>query len=412
MLKGKTTMRRYVFAVLAVSLLFTMLLSIAVVPALADGAFFALLGDDIFQPSQKAIILYENNREDLILAVKYEGNADEFAWVIPVPNYPDIDVSDPDLFWELSQITTEDLPVRLGCARFVPLPLSPAVEVLERTIIGPYDVAILSAQDPTALVDWLNSNGYSFPEEGEKILDDYITKEWYFVATRINTGEEATGLATGTIEPLKLSFESDEIIYPLRITALSSKASEVLLYVFADHKVVPREYQFLSLNVPVQVRRLQFEVREENVFYLEFGEEIRFGDWWVKIGEEIRQGDWWAKGTLYELLSTSLRGDEYYLTKLRAEITADDMVDVELIRYDPGDYLDSDGDGWSDAEEAIAGTNPNRVDTDYDRMRDPQDPYPLEIPEYVLPVIIITSLVVGIFLWRRYRRRKRAIVRS
>lgn len=392
-------MRRFVFAVLAVSLLFTMLLSIAVVPALADGAFFALLGDDIFQPSQKAIILYENNREGLILAVKYEGNADEFAWVIPVPNYPDIDVSDPDLFRELSKITTEDLPVRLGCARFVPLPLGPVVQVLERTIIGPYDVAILSAQDPTALVDWLNSNGYSFPEEGEKILDDYITKEWYFVATRINTGEEATGLATGTIEPLKLSFESDEIIYPLRITSLSSKASEVLLYVFADQKVVPREYQFLSLNVPVQVRRLQFEVREENVFYLEFGEELRLRDLRVT-------------STLYELLSTSLRGDEYYLTKLRAEITSGDMVDIELIRYDPGDYLDSDGDGWSDAEEAIVGTNPNRVDTDYDMIRDPQDDYPLEIADYVFAVIIITSLVVGIFLWRRYRRRKRAIVRS
>ncbi len=119
----------------------------------------------------------------------------------------------------------------------------------------------------------------------------------------------------------------------------------------------------------------------------------------------------WVKGTLYELLSTSLRGDEYYLTKLRAEITADDMVDIELIRYDPGDYLDSDGDGWSDSEEAIAGTNPNRVDTDYDMIRDPQDPYPLEIADYVFAVIIITSLVVGIFLWRRYRRRKRAIVR-
>ncbi len=389
-------MRRYVFAALAVSLLLTMLLSMSAGTALADGAFFALLGDDIFQPSQKAIILYENNREDLILAVKYEGNADEFAWVIPVPNYPDIDVSDPDLFWELSQITTEDLPVRIGCARFIPLPLGPAVEVLERTIIGPYDVAILSAQDPTALVDWLNSNGYSFPEEGEKILDDYITKEWYFVATRINTGEEATGLAAGTIEPLKLSFESDEIIYPLRITSLSSKASEVLLYVFANQKVVPREYQFLSLNVPGQVLSLE---REENVFYLEFGEEIRLQDLWVK-------------GRLYELLFTSLRGDEYYLTKLRAEITADDMVDIELIRYDPGDYLDSDGDGWSDAEEAIAGTNPNRVDTDYDRIRDPQDDYPLEIASYVFAVIIITSLVVGIFLWRRYRRRKRAIMRS
>ena len=391
-------MRRFVFAVLAVSLLFTMLLSIAVVPALADGAFFALLGDDIFQPSQKAIILYENNREDLILAVKYEGNADEFAWVIPVPNYPDIDVSDPELFWELSDLTLVHLRVRggggFGCiAHFAAVP---PVEVLERTVVGPYDVAILSAQDPTALVDWLNSNGYSFPEEGEKILDDYITKEWYFVATRINTGEEATGLAAGTIEPLKLSFESDEIIYPLGITSLSSKASEVLLYVFADQKVVPREYQFLSLNVPEQVVSLE---REGNVFYLEFEGEIHL--WDLNLND-----------TLYELLTDSSRGDEYYLTKLRAEITADEMVDIELIRYDPEDYLDSDGDGWSDAEESIVGTDPNKVDTDYDRLWDPEDPYPLEIPSYVLPVVIITSLIVGIFIWRRYRRRKRAIVRS
>ena len=391
-------MRRSVFAVLAVSLLLTMLLSMTAGPAFADGAFFTLLEYDIFQPSQKALILYENNREDLILSVKYEGNADEFAWVIPVPNYPDIDVSDPELFWELSDLTLVHLRVRggggFGCiAHFAAVP---PVEVLERTVVGPYDVAILSAQDPTALVDWLNSNGYSFPEESEKILNDYITKEWYFVATRINTGEEATGLAAGTIEPLKLSFESDEIIYPLRITSLSSKASEVLLYVFADQKVVPREYQFLSLNVPEQVVSLE---REGNVFYLEFGREIHLRD--LKLND-----------TLYELLTDSSRGDEYYLTKLRAEITADEMVDIELIRYDPEDYLDSDGDGWSDAEESIVGTDPNKVDTDYDRLWDPEDPYPLEIPSYVLPVVIITSLIVGIFIWRRYRRRKRAIVRS
>jgi hypothetical protein len=66
------------------------------------------------------------------------------------------------------------------------------------------------------------------------------------------------------------------------------------------------------------------------------------------------------------LLTTCLQGDKYYVTKLKAEIIADEMVDIELIGYDPGDYLDSDGDGWSDAEEVIAGTNPNRVDTDYD----------------------------------------------
>jgi hypothetical protein len=45
--------------------------------------------------------------------------------------------------------------------------------------------------------------------------------------------------------------------------------------------------------------------------------------------------------------------------------------------------IDSDGDGWSDAQEATATTDPNNVDTDNDGYWDPYDPNPLnaEIPE-------------------------------
>lgn len=362
-------------------------------PALADGGFFVLSQyqhKDINQPSQKAVVLYENNSEDLILQVKYEGDVDEFAWVIPVPNYPDVDVADPELFQELSQLTMRVVSPPRG----IPFPtlLAPGgpegVEVLERKVVGIYDVAILSAQDPKALIDWLNTNGFLFPEEGKEILDNYINKEWYFVAARINTGEEAKGLAEGTIEPLKLRFESDEIVYPLRITSLSSESCEVLLYVFADQKVVPKEYQFLSLKIPELVAYLE---RKGNIFYLEFGEHISL--------EELERDKYWG---LYQLLSTSLAGDEYYLTKLRAEIGADKMVDIELVVYEREHYLDSDGDGWSDAEEAIGGTDPNKVDTDGDGMRDPEDPLPLTrkgLPGYALALAILASLTIGILIW-------------
>ncbi|GAI49138.1 unnamed protein product, partial [marine sediment metagenome] len=214
---------------------------------------------------------------------------------------------------------------------------------------GPYDVAILAAEDPAALVDWLNSNGYSFPEAGEGILNEYISRQWYFVASKISTGEEATGLAEGTIEPLVLSFRSDRIVYPLRITSLSSDFCEVLLYVFAEQPVVPEEYQFLSLNIAEQVAYFE---REDNVFYVELREHIDFGRivdraplgqllFYREFGEHISDAEYLQLSgeQIFKLADSFTKIN--HLTKLRAAVTADRMIDVELKRYESKDYLDS-----------------------------------------------------------------------
>jgi hypothetical protein len=60
---------------------------------------------------QKAVIIYENNTEDLILQVKYEGEVENFAWVVPLPNRPIINVSQPELFFELFSLT---VPTRVS----------------------------------------------------------------------------------------------------------------------------------------------------------------------------------------------------------------------------------------------------------------------------------------------------------
>ena len=38
-------------------------------------------------------------------------------------------------------------------------------------VVGVYDVSILSADEPGALLEWLHDHGYAFPEEGGPILD-------------------------------------------------------------------------------------------------------------------------------------------------------------------------------------------------------------------------------------------------
>jgi hypothetical protein len=342
-------------------------------PVLADGCFFPdSVYRDLYESAQKAVILYGNSTEHLILSVSFEGDAEDFAWVIPVPDKPEIAVTDAELFWELSDFTATEIPGGkggfgcLGGFEGTTPGDHEGVDVIEEQVVGPYATAILSATNATALADWLNANGYVFPEDGEEIVSEYIQKEWYFVATKINAmvdinlvgyeekvEEEASeALAEGAIEPIVLSFASDEIVYPLRITSLSATSPEVLLYVFADHVMVPEQY---PLNIG-------YGNWEDNAFTIEFGNNVSVED--LPEYYEI----------LPELVSTYLPGDEFYLTKLRGTVTADQMVDIEMVSYAEGDSLGS-----------LAETNANSGDI------------------VVLATIIVP--VCGLYLWRRYRWR-------
>jgi len=328
-------------------------------PVLADGGFFSKeMHLDLYESAQRAVILYGNSTgnytEHLILSVSFEGDAQDFAWVIPVPNRPEIAVSDPELFWELYYLTRTEVPSPgFGC--FEGEGEHGGVDVIEEQVVGPYATAILSAANATALVDWLNANGYIFPEDGEEIVSEYIEKEWYFVATKINAVEEGTGdaLAEGDIEPIVLSFASNQTVYPLRISALSATTAtppQVLLYVFADHVMVPEQYPLY----------IGYGNWEDNAFTLEFGDNVSIED---LSDYEI----------LSTLVSACLPGDEFHLTKLRGWISADQMVDIELVSYEEGDSLDS-----------LTETEAKNGD--------------------IVVLATIVGPVYGLYLWRRHRR--------
>src|ERR1035438_5092874 len=152
------------------------LLVVLLTPAigLADGMFVApkFVWDkhkDIAEPTQKAILVYDAGREDLILQVKYEGPVDEFGWLIPVPNLPTVQKGSMKCFYELSQYTqrhfetewqhskseSADLAIPAAGGRGAP---EPPVKVIEIKTIGAYEIAVLSTKDPSALTKWLETN--------------------------------------------------------------------------------------------------------------------------------------------------------------------------------------------------------------------------------------------------------------
>ena len=196
-------------------------------------------------PNQLAMILFDDMVEKIIFQVDYEGEAEDFAWVIPVPGYPYLFSVEKEIFYELHRLT-QPAPVNYGCGSgggiTTPGLEDGGVHIWEENQVGIYNTTTLSASDPDSLINWLNSNGYTFPAEGQDILNHYIQKNWFFVAMKIQSGELANDSEyySGAIQPLGVMFFSEEMIYPMKISALSTPSwgTELLVYAFSDDRVV------------------------------------------------------------------------------------------------------------------------------------------------------------------------------
>jgi len=213
--------------------------------SLADGGLFTQLYRDIYEPNQLAMIVFDDMVEKIIFQIDYEGDAEDFAWVIPVPAYPKLFSVEDDIFYELHKLTQPSPPSNFGCGWGAGVQTpgleDEGVHVWEENQVGIYYTTTLSASDPNSLVEWLNNNGYAFPAEGQEILDYYVQHSWFFVAMKIQHEETINSSEnyTGAIQPIGIMFFSDEMIYPLKISTLSAPSwgTEVLIYAFSDERV-------------------------------------------------------------------------------------------------------------------------------------------------------------------------------
>ncbi len=184
----------------------------------------------IYQREQKAVIYFNErtNLETLIVSTTFKGSARDFGWVIPVPTSPAVDEAKDDVFVSLEDLTrpkygTNPSPL-YDIAGLAPSKVSDsiAVKVLETKNIDVYTVSILDPLDKNSLKKWLEQNGYTIPKSADFVMGEYINQRYFFVAAKINT--EALGpfvegqLRDGHINPLKITFRTSQITYPIKLT--------------------------------------------------------------------------------------------------------------------------------------------------------------------------------------------------
>jgi len=210
-----------------IGILFATLLFLFPQAALADGMVIAPETQWIEETDQKAVIFYDQGVETLILSITFQGDAEDFGWIVPVPSRPAVTKGSEELFTTLEELTG-----------YVPYPskrgmyiggleqsANDAVTVVETKKIDYYDVTVLSSTNEKALAEWFNKNDYNYPTEASYLLNSYIENGWYFVAMKINP--ESLGwtdvsrqLRSGHATPVSLAFETNNIVYPMKISSI------------------------------------------------------------------------------------------------------------------------------------------------------------------------------------------------
>ena len=110
--------------------------------------------------------------------------------------------------------------------------------MLGRQRLGPFDVTRLAADDPTALANWLKDNGFPHPDGLDDNLAPYVADGWEIVAIQL-VPAEAGGSLSGALQPLRLSFASDTVVYPMRLSRSATMSQYIDLYVLAPHRMDP-----------------------------------------------------------------------------------------------------------------------------------------------------------------------------
>jgi hypothetical protein len=185
---------------------------------------------------------------------------------MPVPHRATVRLGDRALFDEVRELTA---PVHRTRHYFWPRPgdwpfddrkieyaggapdgaassAPPRVGVVSRERLGPFDVARLTATDPGALRDWLEEHGFQLPDRLAEGLKPYVRAKWEYVAVRLapavlgDRGDGAKEVLGGTLDPLRLTFDSNRLIYPMRLSRLAKTPQNLELYVLAPHRMEPR----------------------------------------------------------------------------------------------------------------------------------------------------------------------------
>ena len=196
-----------------------------------------------FEPdtNMKTLISRHNNDITMTVQPQFSGNATDFALVMPFPSEPVVEEAPADIFTQLEDLTNPEVAfddfIGLDAATQENARSSDGVRVIEERDVGDFSTVSLSATSESALITWLNNEGYEVTPEKQAIVANYVASGGYFVALKVNMDKadvDEDGFLQGELAPISFKFTNESVMIPLRLLAGESSVVTLTIYTLAD----------------------------------------------------------------------------------------------------------------------------------------------------------------------------------
>ena len=234
--------------------------------ASACGGFFCNVQDPINQAAERILFAVQGDETEMHVQVQYQGPPAGFGWILPVTPGVTTEISSEALFAALNRLYGPIFSLNYeydelcnfddirgvagtegGFDRFDMGLAEPTVQVISREPVGPYDRAILQADDVGALRDWLNENDFQIPDTIDEKLQPYIDAGAVFVVIKLLADR-----GVGDLVPLKLTFPGTMPSIPVIPTAVAAEPDMgIIVHILGPHRAVPTNYQHVHINEAV-----------------------------------------------------------------------------------------------------------------------------------------------------------------
>jgi hypothetical protein len=216
------------------------------------GFYVSKADTSLFNQASQVVLVRDKDRTVITMANDYQGDAQDFAVVIPVPTFIErdqINVGDRSLIDHLDAYTAPRLVEYHDpdpCSRdlYDKMPRSVMMEsaksdaksmagvqqgvTIEATYtVGEYDILILSASESDGLITWLKENNYRIPDGAEPVVRSYLKQDMRFFVAKVNL-EEQSRLGFANLRPLQVAYESDRFMLPIRLGTVNAKEQQEL----------------------------------------------------------------------------------------------------------------------------------------------------------------------------------------